>query len=770
MVWTYSPYTVPLVAVAVLCAALSVFGWLRRPAPGAIPFAVFMSGGALLALGAALLWASVSPLQKAWFEALASLGVVVLPTAWAVLVAECTGREAWVTRRNIALLCVEPILIFAAALTNDWHHLFSLGPSWESFGGSSDMMRTVGPVFVAHVGYSYVLNAGACVLLVVTLRRADTASRRQLSVVLLAGLAPWLADALSVTGLNPFGHLPLMPFGFAATGVLTAWALARLQFLDIVPLAREAIIEGMGDGMIAVDARNRMVYVNRAARRLIAQHYEFDPIGRPVTDLAFERPDLVERFSDANDTHAEVTIGLDEPDPAARRELELTISALRDLSGRQTGRLIALHDITERKATEEALRRSEERYRRIVEAAQEGIWMVDVEGRTVFVNQRMADMLGYTREELQGHLFFDLVPEVSRGFARDIFLARQWPSGSTALDFHFVRRDGSDLWTIINTSPINDASDNLVGGLAMLTDITERKRMENELRQHRNHLEELVAQRTAELETTNRRLQQEIAERRGAEASIRASLEDKEALLKEVHHRVKNNLQVISSLLYLQSRKIDDPTIRQMFGESQNRIRSMALVHERLYDSQDLARIDFGEYVRSLTAHLLRSYAPGTSQNGQPDGVTVTVDVADSLLRIDRAIACGLIINELVSNALKYAFPGPDSLAPKGKAGGAEITVSLRPDGANRLTLTVSDNGVGFPDTLDFRATPSLGLQLVNTLVRQLGGELALDCSAGTEFRITLEQMTHVAIDCAGEREGADVRVRRKGSNAASDG
>ena len=543
--------------------------------------------------------------------------------------------------------------------------------------------------------------------------------------MLLAAVAPWLADAMDITRLNPFHPLPLTPFGFALTGLVTAWALTRLHFLDIVPVAREAIIDSMSDGMVAVDARNRIVYVNRAARSLIAQHCEFDPIGRPLTDLVPDRPDLVERFCYANEARAEVSIGQDEPDPAARRELELTISPLRDPNGRQTGRLIALHDITERKATEEALRRSEDRYRRIVEATQEGIWMVDVQGRTVFVNQRMAELLGYTPGELQGHPFFDFVPEATRGLTRDNFLTRQWPSGAAALDYHFVRRDGSDLWTIINTSPVHDADDHLVGGLAMLTDITERKRMEDELRQHRDHLEELVKQRTAELEAANYRLQQEIGERRRAEARIRASLQEKEVLLKEVHHRVKNNLQVIFSLLYLQSRDVEDLGVQQMFQDSQNRVRSMALVHEQLYQSEDLARIDFGEYVRRLAAHLFRAYGI------RSDGIKLTVDVVDTLLGIDQAVPCGLIINELLSNALKHAFPpGPGPTA--------EIAVSSGPDAASRLTLTVRDNGVGFPEALDFRATMSLGLQLVNTLVRQLGADITLDRSAGTEFRITL--------------------------------
>jgi two-component sensor histidine kinase len=217
--------------------------------------------------------------------------------------------------------------------------------------------------------------------------------------------------------------------------------------------------------------------------------------------------------------------------------------------------------------------------------------------------------------------------------------------------------------------------------------------------------------------------QQEIAERKRVEEQIKASLEEKEVLLKEIHHRVKNNLQVISSLLYLQSKSIKDKAALQMFQESQNRVRSMAFIHERLYQSQDLARVDFAEYVRSLTNYLFRSY--GVSM----DVIQLKINIDNVPLSIDTAIPCGLIVNELVSNSLKYAFPD-------GKGG--EIRIELGSDGDNRFALMVSDDGVGLPEDVDFRKTESLGLQLVNNLsVAQLEGAIDLDRSGGTTFRIT---------------------------------
>jgi two-component sensor histidine kinase len=222
--------------------------------------------------------------------------------------------------------------------------------------------------------------------------------------------------------------------------------------------------------------------------------------------------------------------------------------------------------------------------------------------------------------------------------------------------------------------------------------------------------------------------QQEIAERKRAEEQIKASLKEKEMLLKEIHHRVKNNLQVISSLLYLQSQNIVDKPLLEMFLDSRNRVRSMALVHERLYQSRDLARVDFAEYIRNLVSYLFRSYEVHSNVIKQK------INIADVSLGIDAAVPCGLILNELVSNSLKHAFPD-------GRVG--EIRIGLSSDNG-KFTLMVSDNGVGFPKDLDLRNTQSLGLQLVNTLVEQLEGTIELDRSGGTAFEITFTELKYV--------------------------
>jgi two-component sensor histidine kinase/CBS domain-containing protein len=228
-------------------------------------------------------------------------------------------------------------------------------------------------------------------------------------------------------------------------------------------------------------------------------------------------------------------------------------------------------------------------------------------------------------------------------------------------------------------------------------------------------------------------VQNELNERKRTEDQLKLSLKEKEVLLKEIHHRVKNNLQVISSVLRLQADYIRDERVLALFKDSQNRIRSMALIHEKLHQSSNLLKINFDEYVRDLADNLLRSYAAASSQTAK-----LRTQAAEVWLNIDTAIPCGLIINELVSNALKHAFPTPTSKN--------QIFVEIFPTADNRFTLIVRDNGIGFPPQLDFRNTETLGLELVCVFTEQLEGtiELTQTEGAGTTFTITFSELENI--------------------------
>ncbi len=247
--------------------------------------------------------------------------------------------------------------------------------------------------------------------------------------------------------------------------------------------------------------------------------------------------------------------------------------------------------------------------------------------------------------------------------------------------------------------------------LRLRRSLGERKREQEILERTNQELERRVAARTKDLTQANE--------------NLTGLLSEKDVLLKEVHHRVKNNLQVISSLLNLQSGYIKDPVALQVFVESRNRVRSMALIHEKLYQSQDLSRIDFEDYIKTLSNGLLAGFA------GKKSAIRIEVDVEKIMLPVDAAVPCGLIVNELVTNCFKYAF------APEA---GGQIRISMKRSDDAHLHLSVSDDGVGFPKDLDFRNTESLGMQLVITLSEQLEGTIHLQNGVGTTFEISFPE------------------------------
>jgi len=335
-----------------------------------------------------------------------------------------------------------------------------------------------------------------------------------------------------------------------------------------------------------------------------------------------------------------------------------------------------------------ALRDSEERYRNMVETASEGIWIIDNDNYTTFVNDKMAQMLGYAPQEMLGMPLWEFMHEEEKTQARNN-VDRRRRGIAEKLDFKFRRRDGSDLWTLISTTPLFDECDNYLGALAMVSDISDRLK---------------------------------------AEEKIQTSLKEKEVLLKEIHHRVKNNLYVISNLLDLQSDTVDDERIHSLFADSQNRIQTMALIHEQLYQSDNLAKINLADYINNLVNNLLSSLDTSFCL------IETTVNAEPVYLDLETAIPCGLLINELVTNSFKYAFK--DSLQ-------GEIKIELHSIEDHRYQLIISDNGVGIPENIDWQDSPSLGLRLVNILAEQLEATIELDRSNGTCFTLTFSELKY---------------------------
>ncbi|MBI4806012.1 MAG: PAS domain S-box protein [Desulfovibrio sp.] len=343
---------------------------------------------------------------------------------------------------------------------------------------------------------------------------------------------------------------------------------------------------------------------------------------------------------------------------------------------------LAIEDMAGRiLAGETQLRESERRFRAIFEQAAVGIMQLSLNGTFLRINDRFQDISGYSMEELRGKTFNILtLPE---DLETDLTYARQMLAGELsnyAMDKRCRKKDGSLIWVRLTVSAVRDDAGEAVYFVGVAEDITLRKQ---------------------------------------AEQTVSDSLKEKEVLLREIHHRVKNNLQVISSLLYLQADRVSDQESLDLFVESRNRISSMALVHEELYRSDNLSRVNIREYLQKLVPRLVSTFCGGRS-------IGCTVDVQDVSLIIDQAIPFGLILNELVTNSAKHAFNGRGS----GKIG----VFVKRVDG--NIQADVTDDGVGLPAGFDINGTQTLGMQLVVQLARQLRGELQVGTDTGTLFSL----------------------------------
>jgi PAS domain S-box-containing protein len=443
----------------------------------------------------------------------------------------------------------------------------------------------------------------------------------------------------------------------------------------------EALLNATTDIAALIDANGVILAVNSRGAMAFGKKTN-DLIGRPSAgflagSVSVKRKDMLKRV-------VETGLPVRFQDEEEERILDHSYYPVSG-HGPDVGAVaVFTRDVTDQIRAGEALRASEEKYRLVVENAGELIFIIQ-QGIIEFANARALHLSGYSRDELASRDFLEFVHPADRTAVMEHQKHLLKP-GATAPPYSckMVDKEGNTWWAHISSVGINwkDRPANLVFG----TDITQLKKSEEQ---------------------------------------VEKSLSEKEILLREIHHRVKNNLQLMSSLLRLQSHHLKEEDVLNMFKEAETRVRSMALFHEKLYQSESLAEVDSGEYINGLLSYLTQSYGHVGTR------ITVLDDVRDVTLGIDCAIPLGLIITELFSNCLKHGFPGERE---------GWVRISLKTRGQNEFELTVADNGVGLPEDVDLENPKTFGLDIVWTFVKQLQGVVEVNREQGTEFKVTFRE------------------------------
>lgn len=674
----HSIFGIILIISAVILLYLSFYSLKKRSSNLYFYFTLLTLSVFFWCLGSALEFISVEMWAKIFWIKVSYIGVATAAPLWFMVILEYAQYGKYIKPAYIGTLMVLPLVIILLAFTNDWHGFIwpTITPVFSTNGLLLIYAHGLG--YWVNISYSFILIIMGLLVLLKLLMKSSRMYHNQILILMLSGLIPLFFSALYNTDVLGIPGLDITPFGLTISGLLLAISIFKFSLLGIRPIAYETLFDTIKSAFMVFDTQDTLVDVNPAAQMIGITEGD---VGKHVTELGGKLPELEKSYQN---TEEETTLYLDDP---VNLWVRMQNTLLYD-QNEYKGRLLTIRDISKLKRVEKDFTESEKRYKNLAELSPDAILVV-VGEKIVFANRASATLFGaedpqdlLDKSFLSFHHSDSL--ETSKKRLNKVIIEKK------SLDFieeKIIALDGTVKDIEIGDAPITYNGQGAVQIVAR--DISQRKKLE---------------------------------------ADLKNSLKEKDLMMKEIHHRVKNNLMVIQSLLNLQSRYIKDTEARDIFKDSQNRAKSMAMIHERLYQSSDLKRIEFSDYINTLTTNLFYSYAV------DPQRVKMTVNVEEVMLDVNTAIPLGLILTELVSNCFKYAFP-------QDAAGEVKVDFhSFTDEDAKKFRLTVSDNGVGLPVDFNPKKSGSLGLMLIYSLSGQIGAEIKLDTTHGTEFEITFEE------------------------------
>lgn len=613
--------------------------------------------------------------SKIIWAKLSYVGITTIAPFLFLFILSYINGEKKINPYYASFLIIIPLIVTFLALINEWDGLIWKSIALVPFSGFYIAIYEHGPALWINIIYSYSLLFLGILLLTYTFINSPKIYRLQTSIVLMAIAFPFIFNIIYLSDLsnNP---VDLTPIAFSITGALAAFGIFKFQLLDILPVAYNKLFKTMENGFLIVDMNDQLLEINVAAQKMF--NIDSNRIGKNFSHI-FGKWNEFETFYN-NKYLDKSEILLNNP----HRWVEVNKTPLYGTKNDLYGRLIIITDINQRKNSENALKEKERALETLISnlpgvayrCRNDHNWTME------FVSEGCLELTGYPREDIISNKlsYNDIIHPDDRKHVWDNIQEALKNKEPFKIIYKINTKDSKLKYVWEQGRGIFTENGDLLALEGFITDITDRTQAEEE---------------------------------------IKKTLEEKNILFQEIHHRVKNNMQIISSLLSLQSSYIKDDKTLNILKESQMRIRAMALVHEKLYQSESLGNINFADYIQNILSEIEGSYFTSAL-------VKTKTNIEDVYLDINTAIPCGLIINELISNVLKHAFKNR-------KEGHIKLDFSKK---GENFELVVQDDGIGLPPEIDLINSNTLGLQLVGALVDQLNGTINISRKNGTQFTI----------------------------------